>query len=373
MIIERYLCREVLRTCAAVLAVLVLVYGAVRFTRFLADAAAGVVSPDLILQILALTLAKELPVLLPLALYIAVLISLGRMYRDSEIIAFGAGGVGMWRLSRGVMLVVSGFAFAGAILSLFVSPSLAVMREVLLEEAKLQAEHRVFVPRRFKEFGGGDQVIYVESIDSATGRMSDVFVRIRRPGRQYVLLSSAAYQLVRPGDGGRLMVLENGYRYAGQPGEAEFSVTRFERHAVRIDEKPKEPFARGRRMLATMALIGSGDSRHVAELQHRISAVVSIVVLGLLAVPLARTSPREGRYAKLFVAIVVYFIYSNALSIFEKQLERGAVPSFIGVWPVHAAVALVAVGLLLARASWGWRLHAKLRSIRRLRSQGTES
>ena len=373
MIIERYLCREVLRTCAAVLAVLVLVYGSVRFTRFLADAAAGVVSPDLVFQILALTLAKELHVLLPLSLYLAVLISIGRLYRDSEIVAFGAGGVGIWRLSRGVLMVVSGFALVGAILSLFVSPNLALMREMLLEEAKQEADSRVFAPRRFKEFGGGDQVIYVEAIDSATGRMSDVFVRIRRPDRQYVLVSGAAYQYVRPDEGGRFMVLENGWRYAGLPGEAEFSVTRFERHAVRIDDTPKETFARGRKMLATMALIGSGDSRHVAELHHRMSAAVSMLVLGMLAVPLARASPREGRYAKLFVAIVVYFVYSNSLSIFEKFLERGTVPSFIGVWPVHAAVALTAVALVLGQTSFGWRLRAKLRPASRFRDEGAAS
>ena len=373
MIIERYLCREVLRTCAAVLAVLVLVYGAGRFTRYLADAAAGVVSADLILQILALKLAEKLPELLPLALYVAVLIGLGRLYRDSEIIAFGAGGVGIWRLSRGVFRVVAGVSLAGAALSMFVSPSLASMRGALLGEARHQAENQVFVPGRFKEFGGGDQVIYVEAVDSETGRMSNVFVRIRKPHRQYVLVSGAAYQLVRPSDGSRFMVLENGYRYAGVPGDAMFSVTRFERHAVRIEVEPKENLVRKREMLATIELIGSGDSRHVAELQHRISTAVSIVLLGMLAVPLARISPREGRYAKLFAAIVVYFIYSNAISIFEKLVDRGTVPGLVGVWPVHAAMALVVLALLFNETSGGWRLGAKLRSIRRVRDEGKAS
>ena len=369
MIIERYLYREVLRTCAAVLAVLVLVYGASRFTRILADAAAGVVSADLILQMLVLKLAEKLPELLPLALYVAVLIGLGRLYRDSEIIAFGAGGVGIWRLSRGVFRVVTGVSLAGAALSLFVSPSLASMRGALLEEARQQAENQVFVPGRFKEFGGGDQVIYVEAVDSESGRMSEVFVRTRTPHRQYVLVSGAAYQLVRPGGGERFMVLENGYRYAGLPGDAMFSVTRFERHAVRIETEPKAVLVHKREMLATMELIGSGNSRHVAELQHRISTAVSIVLLGMLAVPLARTSPREGRYAKLFAAIVVYFIYSNAISIFEKLLERGTVPGFVGVWPVHAALASVVLALLFNETSGGWRLGAKLRSRRRVRDQ----
>ena len=85
----------------------------------------------------------------------------------------------------------------------------------------------------------------------------------------------------------------------------------------------------------------------------------------MLAVPLARTSPREGRHAKLFSAVVVYFIYSNTVSIFERLIERGAVPSFIGAWPVHAVMALTVIALLFSQTSGGWRLGAKLRAMRR--------
>ena len=373
MIIERYLGREVLRTFAAVLAVLVLVYGADRFTRILSDAAAGAVSPNLIVQILGLKLVEKLPTLLPLALYLAVLISLGRLYRDSEVVAFGAGGIGLWRLSRGIFWIVAAFSLAGAALSLFVSPGMASMRSALLQEAKHQAEIRLFVPGRFKEFGGGDQIIYVEATDSERGRMSGVFVRVRKPHRQYVLVSGAAYQVVRPESGARYMVLENGWRYAGLPGDALFSVTRFERHAVRVEAQPRQTRAGKRRMLATSTLIGSADRAHLMELQRRISAAVSIVVLGMLAVPLARTTPREGRYGKLFMAVVVYFVYTNALSIAENLVERGVVPGLVGVWPVHAAMALLTVALIVRQSTGGRRLGARLRRDRRLRGTGVPS
>ena len=363
MIIERYLYREVLQTCAAVLAVLVLIYGADRYTRYLADAAAGIVTAELVFQILALKLVEKLPVLLPLALYLAVLISLGRLYRDSEIVAFGAGGVGIWRLFRAILWVVLAFAVAGAVLALFVAPGVATIRVALLEEAKLKAENQVFVPGRFKEFGGGDQVIYVEAVDADTGGMSDVFVRVRKPGQEYVLLSDTAYQEVLPGDAGRYMVLEDGFRYAGLPGDAEFSVTRFARHGVWIETRPKAPATRALRMLATFALVDSEDSRHLAELHRRISSVVSIVVLGMLAVPLARSSPREGRYGRLFVAVVAYFIYSNTISIFENLLDRGQVPVAVGAWPVHATVAVLVLVLLVRQNAGGGRAGSGLRAI----------
>ena len=126
-------------------------------------------------------------------------------------------------------------------------------------------------------------------------------------------------------------------------------------------------------MLATMALIGSAAPGHIAELQRRISTAISIVVLGMLAVPLARTTPREGRYGKLFLAIVVYFIYTNAISIAENLVERGMMPEFVGVWPVHAAMALAVLLLLLNQTTGGRRLGAKVRSARRVRRMGTSS
>ena len=373
MIIERYLGREVLRTCAVVLTVLVLVYGADRFSRILSDAAAGAVAPDLILRILALKLVEKLPAFLPLALYLAVLIGLGRLYRDSEVVAFGAGGIGLWRLSRGIFRVVAGFALVGAAVSLFVSPSAGSMRSALLEEAKQEAESGMFVPGRFKEFGNGDQVIYVETVDPKSGRMTDVFVRVRKPHRQYVVVSAAAWQEVRPESGARYMVLEDGYRYVGLPGATRFSVTRFERHAIRVETQVQDPSARGSRVLPTVELLGSGEPGHLAEFQRRLSAAVSILVLGMLAVPLARTTPREGRYGRLFLAVVVYFVYSNAISIFENFVERGMVPELVGVWPVHMAMALVVIVLLLMQTTGARRLGAKARSLRRPRGEGAGS
>ena len=129
--------------------------------------------------------------------------------------------------------------------------------------------------------------------------------------------------------------------------------------------RPAAIFARGHKTLPTTALIDSGAPGHFAELQRRISAAASIVVLGMLAVPLARTSPREGRYGKLFLAVVVYFIYSNAISILEHLVERGMVPGSVGVWPAHAAMALVVLALLLDQATGGRRLGASLRPARR--------
>ena len=373
LIIERYLGREVLRTCAVVLTVLVLVYGADRFSRILSDAAAGAVAPDLILRILALKLVEKLPAFLPLALYLAVLIGLGRLYRDSEVVAFGAGGIGLWRLSRGIFRVVAGFALVGAAVSLFVSPSAGSMRSALLEEAKQEAESGMFVPGRFKEFGNGDQVIYVEAVDSESGRMTDVFVRVRKPHRQYVVISAAAWQEAHPESGARYMVLEDGYRYVGRPGAPQFSVTRFERYAIRVETGSGGSRARAGRILSTVELFGSAEPGHLAELQRRLSAAVSILVLGMLAVPLARTTPREGRYGRLFLAVVVYFVYSNAISIFENFVERGMVPELVGVWPVHMAMALVVIVLLLMQTTGARRLGAKARSLRRPRGEGAGS
>ena len=201
--------------------------------------------------------------------------------------------------------------------------------------------------------------------------MSDVFVRVPKAHRQYVLLSGAAYHDVTPDTGARYMVLEDGWRYAGLPGDALFSVTRFE-PARGPGRGAAEGHPRGR----------AQDARHdgvdrcrrarppggapAPDFGPRSPSSCSECSRCRSHAP----SPRQGRYGKLFLAIVVYFIYTNAISIAENLVERGMVPALVGAWPVHAAMALAVLALLLNQTPGGRRLGMKLRSARPLGGPG---
>ena len=347
MIVQRYLFREVLQVFAAVLMILLLIYMSSRFVRYLGQAASGYISSDLVVQLMLLNLAENLAVLLPLALYVAVLLALGRLYRDSEIIAMSAGGIGLYQLAISLFWFASGFALVVAVLSLYLAPGAANWKQNLFEKAKGEAQIAGIQAGRFREFGDGNRVVYVERIAADGRSMENIFVQVRgNKGRnQDLIVAKKAYTSVQGQDQERFMVLEDGYRYTGLPGELDFVITRFERHAVRL-EPIAPPGYRKLESKPSLELIREGGDKNIAELQWRLSLPVSVVLLCMLAVAMARTNRLQGRYARLLTAFVLYFLYNNGLGIAQKLIERGDLNPLIGVWPVHVLFALLALGML---------------------------
>ena len=355
MILQRYLIREILQSTAAVLGVLVLVYASNRFARFLSDAASGLISGDLIFQLLVLKISQNLAVLLPVSLYFGVLIGLGRLYKDSEIVAMLASGVGVRRILQGVVWISMAFALLTLGMSMYASPEIATKQAKLLARAKGEAEISGILPGRFKELSGGDRVFYAEELSPDRRTMRNVFVQVRQPDRQEIAVAQRAYLLVQGREGSRFVVLEDGHRYTGQPGGVNYVITRFEKHAVRIDDPGDDPGYRKLESIPSLELLQSGLPGYLAELQWRLSLPISVIVLAMLAVPLSRTSPRQGKYAKLFTAVIIYFIYNNAVGVAQKLVERGELHPWIGVWPVHVLAALLALGLIWTQNSLRWR------------------
>jgi len=360
LIVQRYLFRELALSLVAVLGVLVLIYVSNRLVRFLAEAAAGQLASDAILELLALKAIGHITLLMPLALYLAVLLGLGRLYRDSEVVAMSAGGIGVRRLAQTIVGFSFLFALLAALLTLYFAPEIAVIQETLRKRAQQESTVAAIIPGRFKQVGGTERVLYVESVDRDAGLLRNVFVESPGGRGRDLLIGSRAYQRIQGKRASRYMIIEDGYRYAGRPGDADFVITRFKRHAVRLDEGDTAGYLKAE-SIPTAELLGSNDPRLLAELQWRISLPLSVLILGLLAVPLARTSPRQGRFAKLFSAVLVYFVYNNALGVARKLVERGDLSPLIGLWPVHAVVVAVAVALLWRHSRGRWDLFGFLR------------
>lgn len=367
MILQRYLIREVSQTFAAVLAILVLIYVGDRFIRYLGEAATGTIAAEMIAKFIALKLATQIALLVPLAFYLAILIGLGRLYRDSEIVAMTASGVGPIRLLRMIFWLAAGVAVLATVLSLYISPKAESQLQELRQRAKTQSEATGIYPGRFKEFREGAQVLYVQEAVSRTREAHGVFGRLRWDTGEDIVVAEKAHQLVDEVTGSRFIVLLNGHRYQGKPGEVSYVVTRFGRYAVRVDESKEQESLPRVQALPTQALLRLDDTSKLAELARRLSLPVSVLVLGALAVPLAHTTPRRGRFAKLLPATLVYFIYFNLLSIVENLVLRGDLPASVGVWLVHGVTALVATGLLYYQSSasrWLWRGLRRLREVR---------
>lgn len=368
MILHRYLFREVTQTFIGVLSVLLLIFVSHRFVRYLADAAAGDLPSDVIVQLLALKMIATLVIILPLAFFIAVLLGLSRLHQDSEVTAMTAGGLGLGQFMQAIFWFSLGFALIGLGLSLYASPKAAELAGEIKGRAEASADITGMIAGRFNRVSGGDRVFYAETISPDRARMENVFVQLRDRQPPFLLSAASGYQRVDEETGDRFLVLVDGRRYEGEPGQYKYTVTRFREHAVRIKENLIAGETRKNDTIPTLELLASDNREWAAEFQWRLSMPLSLVLLGLLAVLLARTSPRQGRYARLFNAILLYFVYNNLLGITRELTEQGEIPTAIGVWPVHLGMALFIAALALYQASGRWWLAAFRRRRREARA-----
>ena len=354
MIINRYLAREVFQTFLAVLAVLLLIFMGRFFALYLADASAGEISGDIVFDMLFLRTITSLSVMVPFGLFVAVLLAFGRMYKDSEMTAMAACGIGPMRVLTSVGLIALACSVLVAGLSLWGTPWAHEKALQVQERSQSGTAFESVAAGQFNKFGSGDQVFYVEDLSEDHTQLSNVFIQARTAdGKLDIFSARSGYQQVDPKTGIRYLVLVDGYRYQGLPGELDFKIHQYEKNAVRLDKQTVAPLMRTHWSLPSSDLWGSARPVDIAELQWRFSMPLATVLLAVLAVLLSRTSPRQGRFAKLFIAILIFVTYYNSLGVAMSWVQRGVVSPVVGLWWVHATMlALVSV---LAVRYWGAR------------------
>ncbi|MCC6208889.1 MAG: LPS export ABC transporter permease LptF, partial [Gammaproteobacteria bacterium] len=299
MVIDRYILKEILYTLLVVLFVLLIIFISNRLVRFLADASTGDLASEYVLTLLGVKALTALVIILPLGLFMAILLGLSRLYKDSEMTALAACGVGVRGIYRsviGLSLVVTAVVAA---VSFYIAPWAEEQGYRLRDAQESQSLLTGLVAGRFTESTGDDGVMYFERMSEDGKLMQDVFIQQRRRGADEVVLSARSGRRWQDDTGAQYLVLMDGYRYEGLPGVGDFKVIRFKEHAVRIKARDVAPTQRKQSALSSAALIRSDDPSAVAELQWRVSMPLSVMLLALLAVPLSRTSPRQGKYAKL--------------------------------------------------------------------------
>lgn len=347
-ITSRYVFREALQSWAAVTVVLLLILVTSQFAKVLGDAAANKLPKEAVLQVMWLTSLQYLTILIPVGVFLAVLLAMGRLYRDSEMHALMACGIGPAELYRPVLLLAVVLAGIGAWLSLEAAPW--AIREVrqIAQEARERAELGVMAAGRFVSIGQGDTVVYAESV-SSDGRLRNVFVQRRNGAEVEVVVAEEAWQRDTADPGVKMFTFSQGRRYEGEPGSARFNVIEFAEHGIPYSMPGGAPARAVPESQPVGALLRSANAADVAELQWRIAVPIMTLVLGVLAVPLGRSTPRQGRYAGIGAAILIYVTYANLLGAAKVWVERGEITAAIGLWWVHVLMLAAALGLLAAR------------------------
>lgn len=333
---------------SGVLSVLLLIFMSKHFVRYMSDAAAGTLPTEMILKLLLLFTLSYLPMIIPFALFIAVLVAMGRLYKDCEITAMEACGIGIPRIMRITLSISVGLALLVGGLSLWGAPWSEKRQYDLRDLAKVKSEFSFLAPGRFHEIRGGDGVFYVEAMSEDKSHMENVFVFLRGENRsQNVFVAQRGVQR-SDDDGSHYIVLEDGSRYEALPGGSGFRLHQYQRSGIRVSPQDVQAEGRPRKAWTSAQLFATANAADMAEWQWRMSMPISCVLLTLLAVVMSRTNPRQGRFAKLFVALMMYIVYFYLLTMANAWVKEGVVSPAVGMWWVHGLM-LLAVGLLLVQ------------------------
>jgi lipopolysaccharide export system permease protein len=231
-------------------------------------------------------------------------------------------------------------------LTLVLAPD-ATARALSLRSAALRAgQFAPVAPGKFRIFSGGNAVVYAQDVNP-DGTLADVFVERNRGALVEVALAERARHTVTADGMTHILTLYNGERFEGVPGGAEFRIVRFAEHVVPVQVPVLGEGVRSLEARPTASLLDSRDASERAELHARIAMPLMCAVLALLAVPLARLKPRQGRYARVWLAVVIFFLYVNLISVGKVWIARGTIPEFLGLWWTHAAVVLLALMVIV--------------------------
>jgi len=345
-IIDRLLLRDILKTLAVIVAILALLFFSNALVKFLGRAASGVLSADIVLIVAGLELVKALGLIIPPALFFSVLWVLGRMYRDSEMVALAACGYGMRRIFAAVLITAAPLALLVTVLVMEVLP----WSKGYVAQLKAQQSSRIDItgirPGRFNEFRRGGLVVYAERLSEDGTRLHGVFVQDRQHGRIGLVSAASAYQATDPDSGSRFIVLSDGHRTETGEDGLDYRLGRFEEYAIRIPDAELQDWVPPQSAKPWRELIGSDDANDRAEFQYRLSVPLALMAFAVLAVPLARSPPRSGIYGRLTFAVLLYFTFLNLQKIAESMLADQKLPAWLGMWWLPLLMILV-TGLIV--------------------------
>lgn len=354
-VFQRALVGELTSNGLLVFAVLLGIVVVSQLIRLLGDAVSGRIAVDGVLALLGFSAMNYLPVLLSISLFISILLTLSRAYRDSEMVVWFCAGVGLTRWIRPVMLYTLPLVGLIALLSLVLSPWAMQKADDFKRKLESRDDVAAAIPGTFRESGQADRVYFIEKVDIGSNRVGNVFVQSMQNGKQGTMVASQGLQETSQ-NGDRFLVLLNGTRYEGTPGQLDYNIVEFERYSLRIDNAPPKQAESWVRSMSTPELLLDESLWARAELDWRLGLPISALILALLAIPLSYVNPRAGRSFNLVFAIVLYMAYSNMISVSNTWVALEKVPHLVGFMGVHLVMLVLTMLMFQRRMTlFSWR------------------
>ncbi len=365
MILSRYIFKETIKTQVAVLGILLMIFLSQSFIRILSRAARGALPTQLVTEMLALNIPYMALLMLPLSLFIAILFAHGRLYAESEMTVMRAVGVGPASTMGVAQVLALCTMLVSGINAMWIAPWAEEQQYQLLDQVKADPGLFALDSGRFMNLDNGKVVAYIDKLEGeGVKELSRIYVLQQGDAKQApTVVVSDSGNIQRDGNGLQWLTLNNGKRYEGPNSTGEFKISEFAEYRSWIQERSDE-VASNRKLSAMpgQALLGNPNPKALAEWQWRIALPLSIPILTLIVVPMAVVNPRQGRYAKLLPAILLYLSYFLLLSAGKAALERGSLPAFPGLYSVPLLFLLLfALPLNLVETRWRNRLRLRIK------------
>jgi lipopolysaccharide export system permease protein len=334
MIFQRAARREFTHSAAGVFVALFAILLTTQLIRLLSEAAQGSVAPEAVVALLGFSAMNYIPALLSLSSFIAILLTLSRSYRDSEMVVWFSSGLSLAAWIRPVLVFTLPLMVVIAGLSLFVSPWALSQSAEYRGNLETRKDAGQASPGAFQESSSGEQVIFVEAVADDESYVKNVFVSSVQNRRMGVTMAATGHQEIA-NNGDRFIVLENGRRYENEPGTLEFRILEYARYAIRLETREARGIELTPRNMPTLELMQNDQPGYRAELLWRIGVPISALVLVLLAIPLSFVNPRAGRSANMLLALFTYLVYNNLLTISQAWVASGKISFTVGVVAIH--------------------------------------
>ncbi len=346
MIIFRYLCKEFYATLLVISVVVLFIFISNQFVHYLNDAATGRITMLAVMKIMMLQIPLLLGYLIPLAVYLSILLVLGRMYMEHEITILLACGMSKIRLLSMVMSFTTLMMIVVAFLMLGLEPIIEQYRTLAIDEAVSIASVQKIIPSRFHDLGQGS-VFYASSVDRTNSTVSDVFFATRKTQSAKsdwdVTISNTANEKAIPPFTGHFVVFNDGHRYIGHAGSPVFEAVDYSHYGARLMRQSQASMSWPNGASTLDLWQKRSDPRASSVLQWRLGMPISVMIFGLLAFPLSKANARQGKFAKLVPAILLYIAYADLMFLGKAWIDKGTISPMLGLWWIHGVFLLIAL------------------------------
>lgn len=360
MIFQRALRRELASSAGATFTVLFSVSVTWTLISILGKAAGGKVASSDVLALIGFAMLNYLPTVVTLTSFISVLAVVSRSYRDSEMVVWFASGLSLTRWIRPVLTFGLPLVLLTGALSLVVTPWAKMKSAEFVQRFEQREDLKKVSPGQFKESSSSNRVFFVEGVSGEATVVQNVFVNTVENGVNSVVVAKQGV-IESDGKGGQFLVLKNGRRYQGTPGQADFQSMEFERYSMRVATRVNvSNLDLPAKAMSTAMLLAAPSNATRAELLYRIGAPITCLLLILLAIPLGFVNPRAGSATNMIIALLIFITYLNLVGLMQASVSQGKIAFALAWWPLHLVVALCVMFMFSLRLNVNHRYHPRM-------------